>query len=168
MDTLAHGLWGGAVFGQKQNSWKWAFWWGMCPDLFSFGPFFLTHIGYIAHRWANHQHGPPDPRIIPAYVYHAYNVTHSLVIFGILFLAAWWLYGRASWPFAAWGLHILCDIPTHSTRFFPTPYLWPFATPFYNGMPWARRRFMLINYGLIITTYLFLTMWKHRQRQLSR
>ena len=89
MDTLAHGLWGGAAFGRKPNQWKWAFFLGMCPDLFSFGPFFLTHMGDIGERWAHHQFGHPDNRMIPAYVYHAYNVTHSLVIFAILAFVAW-------------------------------------------------------------------------------
>jgi membrane-bound metal-dependent hydrolase YbcI (DUF457 family) len=107
--------------------------------------------------------GPPDPRTIPAYVYHAYNITHSLVIFGILAFIAWKLYGRRAWPFGAWGLHILCDIPTHSTRFFPTPYLWPFPTPFYNGHSWGNKTFMLSNYAGIVITYLILA-WRKTKR----
>jgi len=162
MDTLAHGLWGGAAFGQKPNQWKWAFILGMCPDLFSFGPFFLTHIGDIGERWAHHHFGPPDHRMIPAYVYHAYNVTHSLVIFAVLAFIAWKLYGRDAWPIGAWGLHILFDIPTHSTRFFPTPYLWPFHTPFVDGYPWAHARFMLINYACIGLTYLMISFYRSR------
>jgi hypothetical protein len=63
---------------------------------------------------------------------------------------------RTIWPLGAWGLHILCDIPTHSTRFFPTPYLWPLPTPFVNGMPWARGWFMLTNYACIGLTYLII------------
>src|SRR5882724_2292944 len=110
MDTLAHGLWGGAAFGQKNNQWKWAFFLGMCPDLFSFGPFFLTHLGDIGERWAHHRMSPPDPSIIPPYVYHAYNVTHSLVIWAALFGLAWGatayrrngVSARAVWPLGAW------------------------------------------------------------------
>jgi len=153
MDTLAHGLWGGAAFGQKNHSWRWAFLLGMCPDLFSFGPFFLTHLGDIGERWAQGHHGPPDPRTIPLYVYHSYNVTHSLVVFALLMAIAWKLYGKRSWPMAAWGLHILCDIPTHSTRFFPTPYLWPLPTPFFNGHSWGNGPFMLANYSSLALVY---------------
>jgi hypothetical protein len=178
MDTLAHGLWGGAAFGRRNRSqWKWAFFLGMCPDLFSFGPFFITHIGDIGERWAHHQFGHPDHRLIPAYVYHAYNVTHSLVVWAALFALAYAVAAyrrngvsasptpsrpnadtpiRTIWPLGAWGLHILCDIPTHSTRFFPTPYLWPLPTPFVNGMPWARGWFMLTNYACIGLTYLII------------
>ena len=102
MDTLAHGLWGGAVFGQKKDSpWKWAFWLGMMPDLLSFGPFFLTHMGDIGERWAHHQFGPPDHRMIPAYVYHAYNVTHSLVVWAVLFALVWYWRGKIFWPLAS-------------------------------------------------------------------
>ena len=74
---------------------------------------------------------------------------------------AWKLWGRDAWPIGAWGLHILCDIPTHSTRFFPTPYLWPFHTPFINGLPWARPTFMIANYSLILLTYLILFLISH-------
>ena len=155
MDTLAHGLWGGAAFGQKDRSaWMWAFILGMCPDLFAFGPFFLTHMGDIGERWAHHRMGPPDPKTIPPFVYHAYDVTHSLVVWGAMMILAWSLWGKRAWPLGAWGLHILCDIPTHSTRFFPTPYAWPFKTHFYNGVSWGRRSFVLRNYAAIALTYL--------------
>jgi len=165
MDTLSHGLWGGAVFGQKDHQWKWAFLWGMCPDLFSFGPFFLTHFPAILERWRHHQFGHPDHRMIPSYVYQAYHVTHSLVTWAVLMTLAVLIYRRRAWPMAAWGLHILCDIPTHSTRFFPTPYLWPFETPYYDGIPWARKSFMVGNYLAILGTYLALLgyrKWKTR------
>lgn len=164
MDTLAHGMWGGAVFGRRDHQWKWAFWWGMCPDLFSFGPFFLIHLGDIGERWSKHRMGPPDPRLIPAYVYHAYNATHSLVIFSVVMFLAWKRWGRRSWPFAAWGLHILCDIPTHSTRFFPTPYLWPLPTPFVNGHSWGNRTFMLANWAGIATAYAVLAYRRLKRR----
>jgi len=168
MDTLAHGLWGGAAFGQREKQWKWAFLLGMCPDLFSFGPFFLTHLGDIGERWSHHRMGPPDPTTIPAYVYHAYNVTHSLVVWSVLMIIAWKVYGRRAWPTAAWGLHILCDIPTHSTRFFPTPYLWPLPTPFYDGSSWGTRHFMLMNYTGLLVVYLVLAVMRRYRAQLRR
>lgn len=179
MDTLAHGLWGGAAFGQREGRWGKAFWLGMAPDLLSFGPFFLTRLGDIGERWSRGQHGPPDPSIIPAYVYHAYNITHSLVIWSIIVALGWAVTrheGRITsrpsslisrpclLPLGAWALHILCDIPTHSTRFFPTPYLWPFPTPFYDGIPWSNKMFMISNYTAIAAAYLALRLWKVKHR----
>jgi len=182
MDTLAHGLWGGAVFGQaSRRQWKWAFWLGMMPDLLSFGPFFVYRAPVIFQRWSHHLFGPPERRLIPSYVYHAYHVTHSLVMWAAMSSVCYgtWLCrhprtpdtrslafryavtpARALWPLGAWGLHILCDIPTHSIRFFPTPYLWPFRTPFYDGTPWARPRFMILNYLAIALTYAALAAYR--------
>jgi hypothetical protein len=164
MDTLSHGLWGGAAFGQRKKSdWKWAFWLGMGPDLCSFGPFFLTHLPMVIARWSSRQRmEPPDPHAIPEYVYRAYDVSHSLVVWAVVAGAIWVVRKRYPLAFTAWALHILCDIPTHSTRFFPTPYLWPLKTPYVDGRPWGRPPFTLINYALLGATYLTLRLIKSR------
>src|SRR5207245_8936033 len=119
------------------------------------------------------------------YVFHAYKVTHSLVVWVAVLIISWTILrkqhpspppspfkgegegvrvwdGRAVWPLGAWGLHILCDIPTHSTRFFPTPFLWPFPTPYYNGTSWGNKTFMLANYAGIALTYLVLVYRKSK------
>ncbi|OGR89078.1 MAG: hypothetical protein A2992_03100 [Elusimicrobia bacterium RIFCSPLOWO2_01_FULL_59_12] len=167
MDTLAHGLWGGAVFGQREKGrWTWAFLLGMAPDLLSFGPFFLTRLGTIAERWGTRQRmEPPDPSIIPAYVYDAYDVTHSLVMWGLAGGLIWAFRRKWLWVWGAWALHILCDIPTHSTRFFPTPFLWPLDTPFVNGARWAAPGFMLANYSLLALTYLAIVLYKSKRNK---
>lgn len=133
----------------------------MGPDLCSFGPFFLTRLGDLGERIA-HRSGPPDPSTIPAYVYHAYDVSHSLVVWAAVFGLVWFLRKKPFWPLGAWALHILCDIPTHSVRFFPTPYVWPFATPFYDGTPWGYRAFMIWNYVAITTAYVAVWFWKRK------
>jgi hypothetical protein len=135
----------------------------MLPDLLSFGPFFVMRIGDIGERWTSGKMGPPDPETIPSFVYHAYNFTHSFVIWGLLFVMLWSIQryrgkttdASVQWliPFFAWPLHIFCDIPTHSVQFFPTPYLWPLATPFYDGSPWGNRMFMMMNYASLVGIY---------------
>jgi hypothetical protein len=132
----------------------------MAPDLFSFGPLYLTHLPMMIDRWRRRIEGHPLPRpVIPAYVHHAYNVTHSLVIWVVLMALALYFFKRKGWVMGAWGLYILCDIPLHSTRFFPTPYLWPLSTPFVNGASWANASFMLWNYGCILATYLLIWLY---------
>jgi hypothetical protein len=170
MDTLSHGLWGGALFGQKNKvDYRWAFFWGMAPDLFSFGPFFLTHLPMIIHRWGSRQRmEPPDPSVIPSFVYSAYDVTHSLVVWSAVALIVWSLRKKFPWVFTAVALHILCDIPTHSTNFFPTPFLWPLHTPFVNGRPWGRPPFTLINYALIALTYFGIRLYKSKRIEPAR
>ncbi len=156
MDTLAHGLWGGLGFypsGKKRYAS--AFVLGMAPDLLSFGLFHVTHPQWLALRLAGKISGPPPISSLPEFLFHAYNLTHSLVIWGAAFALLWMLQKHPPWLFLAWALHILCDIPTHNSGYFPTPYLWPFATPFVKGISWATPWFMVANYAALLLGYVW-------------
>ncbi|MFO1518802.1 MAG: hypothetical protein U1F57_03925 [bacterium] len=163
MDVLSHGLWGGLLFG-KRRFFFWALLLGMAPDLISFGPFFLN---WAFHGFPPLPHAPglraPALEAIPPYVFAAYNVTHSLVVWTVAFLLLWAIFRKPVWIFCAWGLHILCDIPLHSSRFFPTPFLWPFPTPFVNGMPWSRPWFMVTNYSLLVLGFILVAWWRKKK-----
>ena len=142
VDVLAHGLWGGVLFGRKTRwQWRGAFLLGAAPDLLAFGPFFIS------------QFGRTDWRVFPPYVHESYNVTHSLVVWGILAGGIWILRRKFPWILGAWALHILFDIPVHELSFFPTPYLWPFPTPLVNGMRWAQPAIMIPNYIALVVAY---------------
>jgi hypothetical protein len=132
MDILAHGLWGGAIFGQRtKRTWKWAFWAGIAPDVIGFS----IPLEY--------------PGIYP----FLYSSTHSLLVWSILVAIVWIVKKRLPWFLGAWALHIVCDIFTHPLWAYPTPYLWPFATDFVDGSDWRRFDFMLWNYGLLVVCY---------------
>ena len=148
MDTIAHGLWGGVAFGRRH--FFWAFLLGAAPDLIAFGPFFFRWalMGFPSYPKAPGLNAPAL-EAMPSYVFAAYNVTHSLVIWTAVFLLLFLLFRRPVWIFCAWVLHILCDIPTHITRYFPTPFLWPFPTPYVEGIPWSRPWFLIVNYLLL-------------------
>lgn len=163
MDTLSHGLWGGAVFGARSRRLFWAaFACGVAPDLISFGP--PTVQWALAGFPRIYRPGePPDLSKIPTYVHSLYNVTHSLLVWGLLFAILWLVLRRPPWPFGAWGLHVLADIPTHTTRFFPTPFLWPFDTPYLDGFRWATPWFLIPNYLLLIAA-LVLVLRRHPAR----
>lgn len=155
MDILAHGLWGGAAFYPKGvKKFAAAFVVGMAPDLLSFGIYHLTRPDWIKLRLAGGVSGPPPLSALPEFLFHAYNLTHSLVIWAILFALIWMIRKRPPWLFSAWGLHILCDIPTHNSRYFPTPYLWPLPTPFVEGISWATPWFMMSNYTALLLAYI--------------
>lgn len=137
MDIISHGLWGSLAFGRKnRGSFRLAFLYGVGPDLFAFGVYFATSLFGLTRHW-RFFHEPPDPASIPAYVYRLYSVSHSLIAFAFIFVALWFLFRRPIWEFSAWGLHILFDIPTHSYRFFPTPFLWPLSGFTFSGWSWA-------------------------------
>ncbi|HWP57084.1 MAG TPA: hypothetical protein VNL14_04240 [Candidatus Acidoferrales bacterium] len=164
MDTLAHGLWGGVAFyPQGRRRFALAFLLGAAPDLFSFGVFHVSHPEWIMQRLSGRTTGPPPLDLLPPFVFHAYNLTHSLVIWGAVFALIWFFAKRPPWPFLAWGFHILCDIPTHGLSYFPTPYLWPLPTPYVAGIPWSTPWFMMTNYGALLVAYLIAFGWARRK-----
>jgi len=168
MDTLSHGLWGGIAFGRRKRVDFWAaFLFGVLPDLLSFGIFITgSWIGIFDHpSFSSGEH--PDPSMIPAFVHAAYNITHSLVIFlavcGIVFL----IRKKAYWPMMAWGLHILYDIPTHSSEFFPTPFLWPVSDFSIDGVSWSHPYIFFPNWILLpvlLFWFFFIPRWRQRKR----
>lgn len=165
MDTLAHGLWGGVGFYRRGlGRFALAFLLGTLPDLLSFGIFHVTQPGWLRLRLAGEISGPPPLSALPSYVFHAYNLTHSLVLWGAVFALFWAINKKPPWLWLPWGLHILCDIPTHSSGYFPTPYLWPFPAPFVNGISWSEPWFMLSNYLSLLAAYLLVFLHARRKK----
>ena len=159
MDVLAHGLWGGAVFGRRTgSSWTRAFLWGMFPDLMAFGPAIIAslitgdHLSWF--RWAP---GDAGASWITWYSNHAYLVSHSLVVWSVVAAVRWTWQKKFPWAFSAAALHILCDIPLHTLRYFPTPYLWPLPTPLLDGMRWSTPILWLANYVVLTAIYFYMS-----------
>lgn len=153
MDIISHGLWGSIAFGRKDRKSFWtAFFFGIAPDLFSFGLF-------TAGVWLGLEHGvdwsggPPDPSRIPPYVHHLYDVTHSLIVFAAVFALVAFFRKQPWWEMSAWGLHILFDIPTHSERFFPTPFLWPLSDFHISGISWGHPAIFFPNVAFLLALY---------------
>ena len=166
MDTLSHGLWGGIAFGRKSRKLFWqSFAFGVVPDILSFGIFFvLTFLGFASRpNWAS---GPPPADAIPSYIYTLYDLTHSLVIFAVVFLVVWLLLRKPVYTMLAWPLHILVDIPTHSLQFFPTPFLWPlFDGIRVDGIPWSHPYIFIPNVVFLAVLY-FWFYWKSKKERI--
>jgi hypothetical protein len=166
MDVVAHGLWGGAVFAKRGRKLFWAACLvGMAPDLLSFGVFHITHPGWLLSRLAGEISGPPPLAILPGYVFYAYNFTHSLIVCSVTFFLLWALLKSPPWLLAPWALHIVCDVPTHGTSYFPTPFLWPLPTPLVDGISWATPRFMAANYSALLITYIVMLFYVTRGKK---
>ena len=151
MDIFAHGLWTWAIFhNNKRYVWLAALF-GVLPDMLSFGILFAANL-----LTGNFHRGRPSLNSIPKYVFESYNYTHSLVVFAIAFVAVYAITKQWFWPMTAWVIHILIDIPTHSTRFFPTPFLWPFSDYVFNGISWGTPWFMLVNYLSLLIVYIMI------------
>lgn len=156
MDFLAHALWTQLMYHQSPLPERLlAVGLGVAPDALAFGPLMVRQ--YLAKK---RTFGKVDEttydqlnRSIPRWVFRIYDVTHSLPVWLAGFLIWYWLAGAVPWPAFAWLLHILVDIPTHTRRFFPTPFGWPFWSYRFDGINWGVRWFMVLNYTACALMY---------------
>jgi len=151
MDTISHALWTNLIFKEipvGERSFIIAF--GILPDYIAFS--LVTVKNFIKRTMSFEE---PPMSALPKYVFQLYDITHSLVIWLAVFLVLR-LLGLDFWllAFYGWGLHILLDVFTHTTEFFPTPILWPFSRFHFSGINWSNKWFMLFNYALLLFLYL--------------
>lgn len=172
MDTLSHGLWGSILFGRKNKRYFWwSFAFGVLPDLLVFAPFFaLSFLGFYEIPNIDYEMAHPGYYSMPSFVHGMYNITHSFIVFGAIFLFVWIIRKKPFTPLWAWFFHIALDIPTHSSKFFPTPFLWPVSNFSINGIPWSVWWIFLPNVLFLVFLYcyyfLFLP-WKKKRRGVS-
>ena len=161
MDIFAHTLWSAASAKvvkdrtQKIKSIGLAAFFGVAPDFFAFGPFIILWFlrNGLTAPWPQE---PPGDHIIPQYVHELYHISHSLVIFAAVFALVWLIRRKPYWELSAWALHILIDIPTHTSLFFPTPFLWPLSSFQVSGIKWSTPWFMILNYSALILVLYYL------------
>lgn len=182
MDIFAHGLWTGAVARtanikieksgrEKLNVW-WAAFWGIFPDLFAFTvPFIWIVFGVLSGSFHLSQFSqqasvePPHADGLWFFRLAAtlYQLSHSIFVFTGVFFLIWLILKKIEWEIMGWLFHIIIDIPTHSYKFFPTPFLWPISGYKFNGISWGILWFMVLNYSALALFYYFL----YRRRRLS-
>jgi membrane-bound metal-dependent hydrolase YbcI (DUF457 family) len=165
MDFVSHALYGGVFFGrQNRKMFWWAFFFGMMPDILVFGPLFIQRFfNLILGNAKGGFFGRPESLSIPTYVYQGYNITHSLVIFAVVFGLVWLIRKKVPWVILGWPLHILMDLFTHSTKFFPTPIFWPISNFHINGIPWSEPIIYIPNVILLIILYTYFFVIRPRQ-----
>lgn len=149
MDVLAHLLWTYIIFhGQAHLPSALAF--SVLPDVVSFGIYLIYILVYKRNvgRWLVTLEN--DLGNTPAWVFRLYNLSHSLIVSTAVFLIASFILGRVFWEATAWMLHIIIDIPLHKRKTYPTPFLWPLFRYTFHGISWASKKFIIINYIVII------------------
>ena len=150
MDILSHGLWGGLAFGRRRRrDYLWAFGLSLMPDVLGEGIMFGV-AALAGMPLPSPARGHPNITEFPLPLQQCYNATHSLAIFAAVFCAVWVVRRRPFMPLAAWGLHILIDIPTHSLALFPTPFLWPLSDLKVDGIPWHTAPILVPNILLLL------------------
>jgi hypothetical protein len=179
MDIFAHGLWTGAAGAaanrrlSRRLPMPWVVLWGVFPDLFAFTPTFV--LMFWLHWFGN----PPAPlsrfgggvrELLPVFLqpHNLYLLSHSLIVFAVVFGAVWLLRRRPALMLLAWPLHILMDIPTHRAGRFGTPFLWPLSDYRFDGISWGQPWFMILNYSALAVCYAALVLWNLLARRQSR
>ncbi len=177
MDTFAHGVAGALFFSRsgyagllmkkrdadlEPGRFDWtlpaAAFFGVLPDLLSFSYVVFRHI-FSGGR------GKPPLESIPDWVFTSYNMTHSLIIVTsvvlLLFLVNRWLGISA----CAWLWHVLCDIPTHSKAYFPTPFLYPLSDFTVDGVSFMRPSIFISYWSFLIVAGVLLVWIKQPGRK---
>lgn len=179
MDFFSHAFWTATLYKilQKKtkkplNLWRATFW-GTFPDLFAFGiPVLLIITELLLGKISlsdlpsPEKIEPPRQNFFPILniVSTLYTISHSLVIFfaAVIVWAAILYFKRKSvfsatkaipWELGGWMIHILIDIPTHSTKFYATPFLWPISDIKFSGLSWGTPWFLILDYAAIIAVY---------------
>lgn len=185
MDIFSHGLWAGAATQganlsprlqtkiRRHLNIPLAMFWGVFPDLFAFTiPFFWVLFQIMIGGASFQEFRPPhepSSQINNLPVFHLasslYRVSHSIVIFFLVFAILYIILKRPVWEMLGALLHILSDIPTHAVTFYPTPFLWPISDyTFTHGFSWGVSWFITLNYSLLLLTYTLL----YRKKKLSQ
>ena len=174
MDVLSHWLMGSGATNGRTKFWV-AGLMGVLPDLLVFIPnsFMLDERPEITDETVTADFG--------WYAWEAYQVTHSLVWATIGFLFTWIFFERrgvsqrlftnnsltardaAMWLWLPWFIHIFNDIPTHTAKFFPTPFLAPFSDIHFDGYRWSTPWVWFTNLAIIIAIWSYVFYKKRRQ-----
>jgi hypothetical protein len=177
---------------QKKIRTGWVLFWGVLPDLFSFTPAICWMLWLVLVKGVPYAQ-VPRPELLPPEVRAKflvfrltdalYHPSHSLIIFACVFFLVWaarWYrlnYYRGvklpvvaatpaapPWEMCGWLLHILIDIPSHTLRLYPTPFLWPLSDLKVDGISWGRPWFMALNYGALLTMFIVLRLRAKRKQ----
>jgi len=178
MDIFAHGLWAGATYKainlkkiKPLEVWR-AVGWGIAPDIFAFSPAFIWLVWSLAAGNLSLADWPQPEKIEPLghenwpifqLASALYNISHSLAIFLLAAGLVAFFVKKIPWEMGGWLLHILIDIPTHSYKFYPTPFLWPFSEWKFDGWSWGNFAFMIVNYSLLAIIYLWIWIKKRKK-----
>lgn len=162
MDTLAHGLYGAAIFRKKKSLFWWALLFGMLPDII-----FIAYHEIIESRLypllfhslhINLAMGSPNT---------LYYITHSFVTVGLVFILLYFIRRELTILTFPLTLHILFDIPFHCGEF-GTRFLYPFSNISFCGYDYAdfnHAWLWPINYTIIGILYYFLQRREKRKKK---
>lgn len=147
------------MFFKRKKVWL-AVFFGVLPDTIAWVPYFFYRLFLNGFKFER-----PQLLAIPDWVYFMYGLGHSIVICAAVFLIVYILNKKIPYYMWAWPvLHIATDVPTHSRDFLPTPFLWPISEWSFPGFSWGTPWFMITNYSLLLTFFVYRIMQKKKSK----
>lgn len=143
MDFIAHYLWTYILF-HNSSSLKLALILSVLPDLLSWGIWSFYILFYTRKNVTS-----KNIKLLPEWTFTLYGLTHSVFIFSFVFLIVMLITRTFPVYMVAWFLHIVMDIPLHSRKLFPTPFLWPISDWKFPGINWGNKYLIIANYAII-------------------
>lgn len=146
MDMISHILLNNLVYQEMPLNQRWlAVAFGVLPDILAF--VWVYKMSFLK-KLLFFKRIPKE--YIPHFVYVIYNITHSLILWSVVFLTLYlfaphWIV--IAWT--GWGLHIFVDIFTHSSKAaFVARIFWPLSKVYFDGLAWSNKWFLLVNYAM--------------------
>ena len=107
---------------------------------------------------------PVVPPLIGLLTDHLHCILHSAVVAGAVTLLLWGVVGGFWIPLLGWWSHIIIDVFTHSSDFYPSPVFYPFTQWGFDGLAWNTPWFMVLNYALLATALVCMVYARRQQR----
>jgi hypothetical protein len=177
MDIVAHSLWAG--LGAVAAARRWPISSGQAraavalaalPDIGHLVPIALwgllgngTWEALRSYAFATPGVEPWLPAGVQAWSRTLHCVTHSAIVASIVTMLAWFRWRWVLVPLAGWWSHIVIDVFTHSSAYYPSPVLYPITERGFDGIAWPTPWFMLLNYVALIAAGIWLFRVTHRQ-----
>lgn len=92
---------------------------------------------------------PALPDTVALVSHHLHCMAHSAFVAGAVTAAAWIVLRRPWLPLLGWWSHIVIDVLTHSTAFYPSPVLYPLSYRGFDGIAWNEPWFLGLNYAAL-------------------
>ena len=123
-----------------------------------------TAAGLYAYATASPGQEPPMPHWVQHFAHHLHCIMHSAITTAAAALLLW-LALRTLWlPLLGWWSHVVIDVFTHSAAFYPSPVFYPLTQQGFDGIAWNTPWFMLLNYGLLVAVWSYLSWRRWRVR----
>ena len=158
MDYFSHGIWS-YIFFHRTKKPLLAVLFGILPDSGSWMIYFFYNLFTRGFTF-----GKPRLELVPDCVFNLYNISHSLIVSGVISIIIIWLvyhYRQTIfWYVLAWPISVIVDTLTHTREFLPTPFLWPVSNWAFPGISWGTSWFFRTNIGLIVLSLIYILLWK--------